>query len=105
MQMTTMRLERPEGTPQLAGIPVQIEGAAPRELEALDLGGARPYDLIWLYTTAGVPSVPIRRRDVLFDELNTDPETGQPAKYRVVGLVEAFDADHQEALCERIIGM
>lgn len=104
MYLTTVRLERPEGTPLLDGISVQIEGAAPRELAVEDLGGARPFDLIWLYTTAGVPSVPLRRRDVLFDEVNLDPETDLPAKYRVVGLVETLLDDHQEALCERVVG-
>jgi hypothetical protein len=41
---------------------------------------------------------------VLFDEANTDPETGLAAKYRIVGLVEMFEQDHQEALCERVVG-
>jgi len=104
MLFTTVRLERPEGTVLLRGVPVQIEQAAPDAMQRLDLDGARPFDLFWLYTTQGVPSVPLRRRDVLFDELNADPETGQPAKYRVAGLVETFDNDHQEALCQRLIG-
>lgn len=104
MIMTTVRLERPEGTVQLRGIAVQIEQAAPDDLERLDLEGARPYDIFWVYTTVGVPSVPIQRRDVLFDERNTDPETGQLAKYRVAGVVETFANDHQEALCQRVVG-
>jgi hypothetical protein len=41
---------------------------------------------------------------VLFDEQNTDPETGQLAKYRVSGLVETFIGDHQELIAERIVG-
>jgi len=101
--ITTVRLERPEGTALLRGIPVQIEQAAPQDLERVDFAGARPFDAFWIYTIQGVPSIPLRRRDVLFDELNTDPDTSQPAKYRVAGLPETFD-DHQEALCERIIG-
>ncbi len=44
MIFTTVRLERPEGTVQLRGIAVQIEQAAPDDLERLDLEGARPYD-------------------------------------------------------------
>jgi hypothetical protein len=103
MIFTTMRLERPEGSAQLHGIPVQIEHAAPQDLERLDFAGARPFDYFWIYTVQGVPSIPLKRRDVLFDELNTDPDTGQLAKYRVAGLPETFD-DHQEALCERVIG-
>jgi hypothetical protein len=99
---TTVRLERPEGTVLLRGIPVQIEEAG--EHESLDLDGARPYDLVALYTTAGVPSVPLRRRDVLFDEVILDPETGQLAKYRVISPVETFENDHQELLAERVVG-
>ena len=104
MRFTTVRLERPQGTVLQRGIAVQIEHADPQDREHLDEAGARPIDLFWLYTTQSVPTVPIRRRDLLTDEINTDPETGQLARYRVSGLVETFDADHQEALCERIIG-
>jgi hypothetical protein len=99
---TTVRLERPEGTALLAGIPVQIEAVSARE--HTDLDGARPFDAVAIFTTAGVPAVPIQRRDVLFDELNTDPETGQPVKYRVAGAVETFEGDHQELLAERLVG-
>jgi hypothetical protein len=104
MLFTTVRLERPEGTVLLRGIPVQLEQAAPDDLARLDLDGARPYDIFWLYTTQGVPGVPLRRRDLLTDELNADPETGQLARYRVAGVVETIDNDHQEALCQRIVG-
>lgn len=102
MIQTTVRLERPEGTVLLRGIPVQIELAA--DLERHDLAGARPYDLCAIYTIQGVPSVPLQRRDVIFDELNSDPETGQLAKYRVVGAVETFENDHQECVAERVVG-
>jgi hypothetical protein len=102
MIQTTVRLERPEGTALLAGIPVQIEAASGRE--RADLEGARPFDTVAIYTTAGVPSILIQRRDVLFDEQNADPETGQPAKYRVVSAVEIFESDHQELLAERVVG-
>jgi hypothetical protein len=102
MILTTVRLERPEGTVLLTGIAVQIEQAS--ELERRELDGARPYDVFAIYTIQGVPPVPIRRRDVLFDELNSDPETGQSAKYRVVGAVETFENDHQELVAERVVG-
>ena len=104
MQFTTVRIERPEGTVLLGGIAVQIEQATAEDGERLGMQGARPYDVFWIYTTQGVPSMPMRRRDVLVDELNTDPETGQLARYRVSGQVEAFDGDHQEAFCERVVG-
>jgi hypothetical protein len=102
MIFTTVRLERPEGTVLLRGIAVQIEAATASE--RLDAAGSRPYDLVWLYTIAGVPALPLRRRDVLYDESNNDPETTQSAKYRIVGAVETFENDHQEALCERVVG-
>lgn len=102
MIQTTVRLERPEGIVLLRGIPVQIELAS--AIERHDLEGARPYDTFAIYTTQGVPSVPIQRRDVLFDEVNTDPETGQAAKYRVAGAVETFELDHREMLAERVVG-
>ena len=38
------------------------------------------------------------------DEGNLDAETGLAAKYRIVGMVETFEQDHQEALCERVVG-
>jgi hypothetical protein len=105
MIQTTVRLERPEGTVLLRGIAVQIEAASPMtQSQHAELQGARPYDLFALYTLQGVPSTPIRRRDVLYDEVNTDPETGQLAKYRVVAPVETFDSDHQEILAERVVG-
>jgi hypothetical protein len=102
MILTTVRLERPEGTVLLRGIAVQIEQCA--EEERRELEDARPYDVFTVYTIQGVPSVPIQRRDVLFDEQNTDPETGQLAKYRVSGLVETFENDHQELIAERVVG-
>jgi hypothetical protein len=102
MIQTTVRLERPEGNVLLRSIPMQIEQAS--ELARRELEDARPFDLFALYTTQGVPAIPIRRRDLLVDELNADPETGQPARYRVAGLVETFENDHQELLAERVVG-
>jgi len=102
MILTTIRIERPEGTVALRGVAAQIEEVG--GVERHELEGARVFDQVWLYTTQGVPAVPIQRRDTLFDELNVDPETGVAAKYRVVGPVETFVGDHQEALCERVVG-
>jgi hypothetical protein len=102
MILTTVRVERPEGTIVAAGVPVQMDAAS--VYEQVGLEGARPYDLVTIYTTQGVPAVPIQRRDVLFDERNTDPETGQLAKYRVSGVVETFAYSHQEIRAERVVG-
>ena len=105
MIQTTVRLERPEGTVQLRGIAVQIEQASPMaQLPHADLQGARQFALFAIYTLQGVPTTPIQRRDVLYDEINLDPETGVLAKYRVVAPVETFDTDHQEILAERVVG-
>ncbi len=98
---TTVRVERPEGTTVASGIPVQIDHASAEEL--IEFEGARPYDTFMIYTL-NVPSVPIRRRDVLFDERNVDVETGVAAKYRVSGHVETFTGSHQELVAERVVG-
>ncbi len=103
MIFTTVRVERPEGTVVASGVAVVIEAVADGA-ERVDFEGARPFDLVMVMTTQGVPSVPLRRRDTLFDERGADPETGALAKYRVTGAVETFDGDHQEALCERVVG-
>ncbi len=105
MVFTTVRVERPEGAVVARGVAALIEaaGSGPA-VERTDVGGARPYDLVFISTTQGVPLIPWQRRDVLFDEVNSDPETGQSAKYHIVAPVETFDCDHQEALCERVVG-
>lgn len=102
MIFTTVRVERPEGTVVLRDLPVQLDTMGGDTITA-DSGDARAYELYAVYTTAGVPLVPLRRRDVLYDELGIDPETGQAAKYRVIH-VETFDGDHQEAVAERVVG-
>jgi hypothetical protein len=105
MILTTVRVERPEGTVVAQHIAVQIENASPFSArELVELTGARPFDVFAIYTTQGAPLIPIQRRDVLFDEVNTDPETGALAKYRVSGLVETYTGSHQEMLAERVVG-
>lgn len=102
MQLTTVRIERPQGTVVARGIAVQIDQSS--TLEHMDLEHARSFDIFEVFTTQGVPLVPIRRRDVLVDEVNVDPETGLLAQYRVSGLVETFAGDHQECVVERVVG-
>jgi hypothetical protein len=105
MILTTVRVERPEGTVVASHVAVQIESASAFSARELaEFGGARPFDVFAIYTAHGVPLVPIQRRDVLFDEVNMDPETGALAKYRVSGLVETFTGSHQEMLAERVVG-
>ena len=104
MILTTVRIERPQGTTVASGVPVQIDQASLDERTEFE--GARPYDVFMVYTL-WPPISPgiIQRRDTLVDEVNTDPETGQLARYRVSGLVETFDGDHQEMLVERVVGL
>ena len=105
MIFTTMRVERPEGVVVARGVAALIESAATAPtVERLDFGEARAADLVLISTTQGVPLIPWQRRDTLYDEANTDPETGELAKYRIVAPVETYDGDHQEALCERVVG-
>lgn len=107
MILTTVRVERPEGTVIASGVAVQIDAYDPalsNESLFQSFAGARPYDLVDIYTTQGVPRIPIQRRDVLFDEVNTDPETGQLAKYRVSAAVETFQYSHQQIRAERVVG-
>lgn len=103
MIVTTIRIERPQGTVVATGIPVQIDQAS--LVEAVEFEGARPFDIFRLYTLwpPYAPNI-IQRRDMLVDLENTDAETGALAQYRVSGLVETFDTDHQEAVVERIVG-
>lgn len=105
MIFTTMRVERPEGVVVARGVAALIESAATAPtMERLDFSEARAADLVLISTTQGVPLIPWQRRDTLYDEVNSDPETGQLAKYRIVAPVETYDGDHQEALCERVVG-
>lgn len=105
MIFTTMRVERPEGVVVARGVAALIESAATAPtMERLDFSEARAADLVLISTTQGVPLIPWQRRDTLYDEANSDPETGQLAKYRIVAPVETYDGDHQEALCERVVG-
>ncbi len=106
MILTSVQVQRPEGTVVASGVWVQIDQAD--TYERLDFEGARPFDQYVVFTRQGVPASPLRRRDVLVDEKNTDPETGVAAKYRVVGNVETFGwgaaGTHQECVVERVVG-
>lgn len=109
MILTTVQVQRPEGTMVASGVWVQIDQAD--TYERLDFDGARPFDQYVVFTRQGVPAPPaggLRRRDVLIDEHNSDPETGSAAQYRIVGNVETFTmgacGSHQECVVERIVG-
>lgn len=103
MILTTVRIERPQGTTVASGVPVQIDQASTEE--RIEFDGARPYDVFTVYTLwPPVSPAIIRRRDVLVDEVNIDTETNTNAKYSVSGLVETFADDHQEMMVERVVG-
>ena len=101
MNTTTIRIERPEGTVIATGIAAAYETAV--QLPAHDEDGHRDYLVIALYVL-GVPTVDVHRRDVVQDERNLDPTTGQLVWLRVAS-VEVFEQDHIECLCEQIIGV
>jgi hypothetical protein len=77
---TNVRIERPEGSIVFASVPVQIDTVMPDPKD--DMGHDRDYVLFDCYFSY-VPSVGVRRRDVLVDLLNIDPLTGSLARYRV----------------------
>lgn len=102
---TTVTIQRPEGTAVATGLAAQIEHDTSNHSLGLprdDLGHNRDFIDYTVYF-AWVPTVSVRRRDVLIDERNTDPLTNALAKFRVVH-VERFDNDHIEAHCQAIIG-
>ena len=101
MYSTTIHIERPEGTIIATGIAAAYETAV--QLPAHDEDGHRDYIVIALYVL-GVPVVGIQRRDVVQDERNLDPTTGQLVRLRVAS-VEVFERDHIECLCQQLIGV
>ncbi len=104
--LTTMHIERPEGTTIFSGLAAQYDLATPDP--KADMGHAgwsganRDYVLYDVYLDF-VAGLSVRRRDVLVDDLNVDPLTNANVRMRVV-MVEQFDQDHFEARCEQIIG-
>jgi hypothetical protein len=100
MYSTTVHIERPEGTVIASGIAAHYELAAP--LPAHDEDEHRDTLRVDLYLLS-VPAVGLQRRDVVQDERNIDPLTGQPVRLRVIS-AEVFERDHIEALAEQLIG-
>ena len=100
MIITTMHIERPEGTTVASGLLAQYDLAAPAP--AVDLDHGRDFLLYDVYIDM-VAGVTLRQRDVLVDDSNNDPLTGTNVRMRVV-TVEQFDGEHFEARCQQIIG-
>ncbi len=101
MILTTIQIQRPDGTIVASGIAAQIELAAPRVLA--DEGGARPY-LLFDLLIEGIPPAGVRGRDLILDEQNSDPLTGTNARYRVI-TAEVFDREHCECRVQQIVGV
>lgn len=99
MIFTTVTQQR-NGATLRTGIAVQIDNMS--VMQASEAGGASPYDSFWVYTTGG--SLDVRRQDLLIDEQNVDPVTGNNTKYRVFGRPESFEQDHSEIMCEVVTG-
>jgi hypothetical protein len=100
MYSTTIRIERPEGTVVATGILAQYELAEP--LPVHDEAQHRDAQRVQIYVQ-GVPTVGLRRRDVVQDERNLDPLTGIGVRLRVMS-AEVFLNDHIEAVGEQVIG-
>jgi hypothetical protein len=92
MIVTTMHIERPEGTTVATGLSAQYDLAVTDPKD--DLGHDRDYLLydVYIEYAAGLS---VLRRDVLVDDRNVDPLTGANLRLRVTG-VEQFDSDHFE---------
>jgi hypothetical protein len=92
MIVTTMHIERPEGTTVASGLSAQYDLVAPDPKD--DLSHDRDFLLYDVYIDY-VTGLAVQRRDVLVDDRNTDPLTGTNLRMRVSG-VEQFDSDHFE---------
>lgn len=112
MRLTTVSVQRPDGTTLTTGIGVQIDQASlhMRVLHA-QLGDYHVADLYkvitqwWpVFKDANGTVTQLQRGDLLVDERATNPETGANYQYRVSGLPKLFDLDHVEAEVEVATG-
>ncbi len=101
MIVTTMHVERPEGTTVASGLSAQYDLATLEPKD--DLGHDRDFLLYDVYIDYAAGLV-VQRRDVLVDDRNVDPLTNANLRLRVIA-VEQFDTDHYEARCQQIIGV
>ncbi len=92
--LTSVTVQRPQGTTVSTGTPVQIDNISPSVIAAS--GGMIPQNSMTLISLFGVPD--IRTSDFLIDENATSTH------YRVKGNPEAFDLDHLEVLIVKEVG-
>jgi hypothetical protein len=116
---TYVTIQRPEGT-QLTGIdgrsaqhlPVQVQQMSESQVvnakQAYELIG--PLYLFKIITLGWFSTSLIVQEDILIDEIYDDPDTtvnlgvATKYKYRVVARPKNFPYDHQEVLCNVIVG-
>jgi hypothetical protein len=100
MKNTTMTVKR-AGTNLSAGIMVNIQNMAWRVAE--ELGGESPYNSYFIYSLGGGP-IDVRLGDLLIDEQETDPLTGNATQYRVFGAVEQYFSVYACIPAEKLLG-
>lgn len=108
MRLTTVTIQRPEGTTLATGIRCQVDQMSDREAallrQAFEWHAA---DLYRLYTSDWNPNSLIQRGDVLIDERFTDEDSPGGAnfyKYRVVSRPRNYDRQYQSCICEVVVG-
>lgn len=108
MRDTTITIQRPANgqmTQVATGIRCQVDQASTKEVvEHRQAYAWEVADYFKVYTTDWNPTALIRRGDELVDERATDPETGQPFRYRVMGRVKDYEYSHQEMFCRVLVG-
>jgi hypothetical protein len=70
---------------------------------ATENGAQSPYDAFWIRTTGG-GTVDVQRGDLLIDETEVDPLTGNNTQYRVFGRPVNYEASVTRIPAEQIIG-
>jgi hypothetical protein len=100
MRDTTMTVQRAKATIR-KGLPVEIQNMTWKT--ATENGSQSPYDAFWIRTTGG-GTVDVRRGDLLIDEGETDPLTGNNTQYRVFGRPVSYGASVTRMSAEQIIG-
>lgn len=100
MRDTTITIQRNKVTIR-TGLLVEIQNMSWQTATAH--GAQEPYDAFWIRTTGGGIE-DIRRGDLLIDEGEVDPETGNNTQFRVFGRPAFYGASVARIPAEQIIG-
>lgn len=95
-----MTIQRAKVT-QRTGLPVEIQNMSWKV--AGEQGAQSPYDSFWIRTTGG-GFVDVQRGDLLIDEYEVDPLTGNNTQYRVFGRPKVYGASVITIPAEQIVG-